>query len=149
LVGLAARLGIRHPGRLMRSRVLAVVLACALAAGIVVAPGTALAADPQVKSGRCSLNGSWRLAVEQYDPGHLRVRFVVRNVAPGSEWQFLGTDSFGLDSSVWIFKLKKIANESGVARVIRIVVDQTGTDTIKAQAINYESGNTCGGGLSF
>jgi hypothetical protein len=128
----------------MRSRVLAVALVCALAAGLAATPRTAYALDPVVKKGTCDLSGVWRLAVEQYDADHLRVRFVVRNVAAASEWQFFGTDD-----GLRIFALKKIANDAGVARVIRIVTDQAGADVIQASAINYATGNQCGGGLSF
>jgi hypothetical protein len=129
---------------MMRSRVLASALVCVLAAGMAAMPRPAFALDPVVKKGRCDLSGIWRLRAEQFDADHIRVRFVVRNVAPASEWQFFGTDN-----GLRIFALKKTANDAGAARVIRIVGDQAGTDAIQASAINYASGNQCGGSLSF
>jgi hypothetical protein len=123
------------PRVLMRIRVPAIALLCALFLLLSSSPASA---TPLSKAGPCAYLGTrWKLVVGQYDANHLRVVFVVRSGDPGSVWQLFGSDN----GHPFITKTKT-ADLNGVVRARWRPSDRAGSDQIKA-AGSGSNGNIC------
>jgi hypothetical protein len=96
------------------------------------------------RRGECvSGPGEWRLVVQREGPSTLRVRFELKEVAPGESWQL-----FLSDNGVGIYSGTKVADD-GDLRVRKVTPDRPGRDRVSATAVDMDSGATCGGSVRF
>jgi hypothetical protein len=136
--GLRDRPRMSHPRSIMRRRVSAVALMCALITVLSSQPASAAVGT----AGSCQFGGKWKLTVDQFDATHLRVIFVIRSGAPGSAWQLFGSDN----GNPFITRYKT-ADQYGVVRARWRPIDRAGQDAIEASGSG--DGNTCFGSVSF
>jgi hypothetical protein len=101
-------------------------------------------AEGRSPGGSCSGPGHWRLDVARETATSLRVRFRVRDVEPGETWQL-----FLSDNGVRIYAGTRIANDEGRFRVRTITRDRGGSDRIRANAVNVDTGASCAGSIRY
>jgi hypothetical protein len=126
------------PRPVMRRRVFAAVVLCAVITVLAPSPASAAVAA----TGTCQYGGKWRLTVEQYDATHLAVLFVIRGQDPGSAWQLFGSDNGHAFTTKF-----RVADPLGIVRVRWRPIDRTGPDMIDAAGSG--SGNSCIGQVTF
>jgi len=127
----------------MRTRPAAVAVACALAVALA-AP--AAAQDGAVRRrGSCTGGPSdWKLVVRQETASTLRVKFEIEGGAQGQTWQL-----FLSDNGDRIFAGSRVSADNGYVRIVREPSDRAGADQIKASGVNLDTGESCGGSLTF
>lgn len=126
---------IRHTSR--NQRLLAACAVAGLATTAVVVAAPAGAAPSNLTRGTCSGHGIVTLQLQHSDPGRLEAGFEVDHVKAGSVWNVRLTHN-----GVAYFNGRRTA-VGGTFSVDRVLIDQSGLDTISGRARNLATGQLC------
>lgn len=108
-------------------------------------PVPASAVDKVVVRGDCVAGPStWKLVTRQFDASTLLIRVEINGGVAGQEWSMFVTDNGDK-----VIRNAKTSGTGGFVRWVRKTNDRAGADDIVMSALNRDSGETCGGSLSF
>jgi uncharacterized protein YfaP (DUF2135 family) len=123
------------------------IMTAVLAVGIVaVAPGAALAGDPEVKKeGPCSGRSEWKLEVRLEDNNTFRVRWEADSGVAGQDWRLTLRRN-----GVLIASAVRTTDADGEAQLnLRGVSNPAGRDTFSGFARRLGTAETCSGSVSI
>jgi hypothetical protein len=96
------------------------------------------------RRGACDGQSEWRLRVRQETSTTLRVKYRIEGGASGQTWQL-----FLSDNGTRIYAGNKVSQSGGEVQVRRFTTDRSGSDRIAASGVNLDTGESCGGSLTF
>jgi len=88
--------------------------------------------------GSCSGAADWKLSLKPEDGGKLQMEFEVEHAKPGQTWAVRITDN-----GTQVFQGSRTANSLHKFAVKKLINNRAGSDTVKANATNNATGQTC------
>jgi len=94
--------------------------------------------------GTCSMGSTWKVKAS-VDDSRLETEFEVDSNVVGQQWKVRLSDN----GQVYFKGQRMTQAPSGSFEVRKFTADQAGTDTIKGEAINPATGETCSGSVTI
>lgn len=112
-----------------------VLVAAVLGVGTAAAKG----GNEVIKTGTCRAGSTWKLKLKSEDAGRIEVEFEVDSNVVGQVWKVTMSDN-----GTQFFKGRaRTKAPSGSFEIQKLIADQTGPDTVDANARNKKTGETC------